>query len=101
MDDDQLQSICGTDYALYLVFLRMVAKLLAGITVFNSFVMVPLYTMGEPMPSDDYNLVDGMSKMNAATILNITGSANKMVFAYICAIIVIPSFAFAMIYRFR
>ena len=42
-----------------------------------------------------------MSKMNAATILNITGSANKMIFAYICAIVVIPSFAFFMIYRFR
>ena len=53
------------------------------------------------MPSDDYNLNDGMSKMNAATILNITGSNKKMIFAYICAIVVIPSFAFAMIYRFR
>ena len=79
----------------------MAAMLLLGITVFNGFIMVPLYTTGEPMPSDDYNLVDGMSNMNAATILNITGSSNKMIFAFICAIVVIPSFAFAMIYRFR
>ena len=79
----------------------MAAVLLLSITVFNGFVMVPLYTTGDPMPSDDYSLVEGMSKMNAATILNITGSANKMIFAYICAIVVIPSFAFAMVYRFR
>ena len=93
--------ICGTDYTLYLIFLRMAAFLLLIITIFNGFIMVPLYTTGDPMPSDDYNLVDGMSKMNAATILNITGSDKKMIFAYICAIVVIPSFAFAMIYRFR
>ena len=101
LGDDQLQMICGTDYTLYLIFLRMAAMLLLGITVINGFIMVPLYTTGEPMPSDDYNLVDGMSNMNAATILNITGSSNKMIFAFICAIVVIPSFAFAMIYRFR
>ena len=93
--------ICGTDYTLYLIFLRYAALLLFSITVFNGFVMVPLYTTGDPMPSDDYQLVDGMSNMNAATILNITGSAHKMIFAYICAIVVIPSFAFYMIFRFR
>ena len=93
--------ICGTDYTLYLIFLRKTAVLLLLITLFNAFIMVPLYTTGDPMPSDDYNLVDGMSKMNAATILNITGSDRKMIFAYICAVVVIPSFAFAMIYRFR
>ena len=93
--------ICGTDYTLYLIFLRFAAVLLLIITIFNSFIMVPLYTTGDPMPSDDYHEVDGMSKMNAATILNITGSSKKMIFAYICAIVVIPSFAFAMVYRFR
>ena len=93
--------ICGTDYTLYLIFLRMSAILLFFITIFNGFIMVPLYTTGDPMPSDDYHLVDAMSKMNAATILNITGSPSKMIFAYVCAIVLIPSFAFAMIYQFR
>ena len=42
-----------------------------------------------------------MSKMNAATILNITDNHGKMITAFICAVIVIPSFAFYMIFRFR
>ena len=46
--------ICGTDYTLYLIFLRYAALFLFSITVFNGFVMVPLYTTGDPMPSDDY-----------------------------------------------
>ena len=53
------------------------------------------------MASDDYHLVDGMSKMNAATVLNITAKHSKMIFAYICAVVVIPLLALFMIYKFR
>ena len=62
--------------------------------------MVPLYLTGDPMPSDDYKL-QGMSSMNAATILNVTGTHSKMFTAYICAIILIPGLAFFMIFKFR
>ena len=101
LDDDQLKEICGTDYALYLIFLRMTSFLLLGITLFNSIVMVPIYLTGEPMASDDYRLIDTMSNMNAATVLNITATHPKMIFAYICAIIVIPASALLMVYSFR
>jgi len=101
LDDNQLQAICGTDYTLYLIYLRMTAILLFGITIFNAVVMVPLYVTGDPMESDDFHLVVGMSKMNAATVLNITASHVKMIFAYICAVVVIPVFAIFMIYKFR
>ena len=101
LDDNQLKDICGTDYALYLIFLRMSAILLACITLFNCVFMVPLYVTGEPMPSDDYRLVETMSKMNAATILNVTGTEYKMILAYICAVVLIPIAAFYMINKFR
>ena len=101
LDDNQLKEICGTDYALYLVFLRMTAKLLLGITLFNSIIMVPIYMTGEPMASDDYRLIETMSSMNQATVLNITATHPKMIFAYICAIILIPAFALFMVYSFR
>lgn len=42
----------------------MSAALLLGITVFNIVIMVPIYMTGEPMASDDYRLIDGMSEMN-------------------------------------
>jgi hypothetical protein len=101
LDDNQLQAICGTDYALYLIFLRFSAFLCFSISIFNGIVMVPMYVTGEPMPSDDYRLVEGMSSMNAATVLNITGTHSKMVTAYVCAVILIPGMAFFMIYKFR
>ena len=101
LDDDKLQEICGTDYTLYLIFLRFSSVLLFVITLFNCVVMVPLYVTGDPMPSDDYHLVETMSSMNAATILNVTGTKGKMIFSYIVAIIIIPTIAFYMIYAFR
>jgi len=42
----------------------MSAALLLGITLFNIVIMVPIYMTGEPMASDDYRLIDGMSEMN-------------------------------------
>ena len=101
LKDDQLIEICGLEYTLYLVFLRMSAILCFVITIFNGIILVPIYLTGEPMPSDDYKKVDTIPEMSAATVLNITSTPSKMIFAYICAIIVIPVFAITMIYKFR
>ena len=79
----------------------MLALLMLSITIFNAIVIVPTYLTGDPMPSDDYLTVPGMSKMDAATILNITETTPKMVFAYVCAIGIIPCFAFYVVYRIR
>ena len=72
-----------------------------AITIFNAIVIVPTYLTGDPLPSDDYLTVPGMSKMDAATILNITETTPKMVFAYVCAIGILPGFAFYVVYRIR
>ena len=42
-----------------------------------------------------------MSSMNAATVLNVTGTHSKMFTSYICAIVLIPGLAFFMIFKFR
>jgi len=76
----------------------MTAVLLLVITVFNLVIMVPIYVTGDPIPSDDYKLREGLSEMNAATILNCTASSGKMIFAFITAIVINPFFAFMMIY---
>jgi hypothetical protein len=46
--DHDLKLICGTDVALYIVFLRLSAKFFAWITVFNCAVLIPIYIMGYP-----------------------------------------------------
>ena len=68
--------------------------------ILPSFIMLPLYLTGDPIPTDDWRLTD-LSSMNAATILNITANPGKMITAFVCAIVVIPFFAFFMIYKFR
>ena len=101
LSDDQLVEICGTDYTLYLVFLRMAAVLCFVITAFNGVVMIPLYLTGEPMASDDHKQHESIATMSAATVLNITGTASKMIFAFIAAVVLIPALAITMIYMFR
>ena len=44
--------INGTDYTLYLVFLRYAAFLCSVITMFNAVLMVPLYASGAPSQLD-------------------------------------------------
>ena len=48
MKDHDLKEICGTDVALYIVFLRLSAKFFAWLTVFNCAVLIPLYVTGYP-----------------------------------------------------
>ena len=79
----------------------MLALLMLAITIFNAIVIVPTYLTGDPLPSDDYLIVPGMSKMDAATILNITDTTPKMVFAYVQAIGILPFFAFYVVYLIR
>ena len=76
--DKDLYDLCGADYTLYLIFLRMTAKLCLVICLFNALIMVPIYVTGDPMTGDDYHIVPTISKMSAATVLNITNSELKM-----------------------
>ena len=50
LNDNQVQELCGTDYTLYLIFLRMSGILLLCTTGFNLCIMVPLYLTGDPLP---------------------------------------------------
>ena len=100
LDDEKMLKINGADYALYLVYLRYAAYLCAGIFAFDLVVMVPLYQSGDPMEADDYRTHDSLSSMNAITVLNITANKNKMIFAYVVAVFIVPSFAFFMLYKF-
>lgn len=45
--DEELKVLCGTDGALYLVFLRYAAKFFAVITVMNCLVIVPIFAFGD------------------------------------------------------
>ena len=43
VDDEKLRIICGTDAALYLIFIRYASKFFAVITLFNTVIIMPFY----------------------------------------------------------
>lgn len=53
IDDSHLQKLCGTDTALYLIYLRYCSNLF-GILMALNLVILPLYMTGEPLPNDDW-----------------------------------------------
>ncbi len=48
LDDDQMQKMNGTDYTLYLVYLRYAAWLCLIITAANFSIIIPIYATGSP-----------------------------------------------------
>lgn len=100
IDDKKMLRIVGADYALYLVYLRYAGNLCVAITLFNLCVMIPIYVSGDPLTDDDYKVNSELSSMNLLTVLNITENTSKMVFAYSVAVVLIPIFAFFMLYKF-
>ena len=53
IDDQKLQKICGTDTALYLIWLRY-ATVFFGVISLMNIVLVIVYYNGEPMKQDDF-----------------------------------------------
>jgi hypothetical protein len=49
INDDDLQVICGTDAALYLIFIRFSAVFFGVISLFNLLTVIPLYLTGDPL----------------------------------------------------
>ena len=48
VSDNDLKAICGTDAALYLVFLRYSAKFFMCVTIASILIVIPVYLSGEP-----------------------------------------------------
>jgi hypothetical protein len=50
--DDDLRQICGTDAALYLIFLRYASKFFFVITACSLLIVIPIYLSGVPDVKD-------------------------------------------------
>lgn len=81
--DKDLKLICGTDVALYIVFLRLSAKFFAWLTVFNCAILIPIYLTGYPETQADVQDINGDTSLVALiTIMNITGHKEKVTIVY-------------------
>ena len=48
ISDDEMKLICGTDAALFIIFVRYAAYFFAISAVFGFAVLVPIYSTGDP-----------------------------------------------------
>ena len=87
-----MQMMTGTDYTLYLVFLRFAAWFCFAITIVNCVILIPIYISGQPKINDNWE-TNNQSYMNKLTILNITDSDIKYSFVYIFKITIVSGFA--------
>ena len=99
IDDTKLQRICGTDIALYLVWLRYTAIFFGLISVINVGI-IWLYIDGKPTSIDDYKLNDNLSVMQAITILNITANKYKVVLVFFNSLIIVTGMAFFFLFKY-
>ena len=95
LEDDQIQKMNGTDYTLYLVFLRYAAWLCLVITVIDVLIFFPLYASGDPSSKDKW------STMNTLTFLNITARDGKCIFVYVFTLLVVSALSFLVIFWFQ
>jgi hypothetical protein len=86
----------GTDYTLYLVFLRYAAWLCLVITAIDIVVLFPVYATGDPKDKDSK-----WSTMNKLTFLNITLYDDKCIFVYVFTLFVITALSFFVLLKFK
>ena len=98
LEDDQMQKMNGTDYTLYLVFLRYAAWLCLVITLINLVIFFPLYASGDPTYRDKHQ---NWSSLNKFTFLDITANNGKCLFMYIFTLIVMSGLTGIMLVWYR
>ena len=99
--DNDLKLICGTDVALYIVFLRLSAKFFAILTILNCAIFMPIYITGYPANENDVKDKEGRTSLiSLITIINITGYKEKVMAIYVLmtSIYVLCVFGFMYFY---
>ena len=51
--DEELKHICGTDGALYIIFIRYAATFFSALALFNLVLFIPIYSSGSPSDPAD------------------------------------------------
>jgi membrane-associated protease RseP (regulator of RpoE activity) len=88
--------MAGTDYTLYLVYLRYAAWISLMLTVVNLLVIIPMYGSGNSADTDNWR-ANNQSSMNNFTLLNITASPNKFAFIYLFTMLFVSGMAYCMV----
>ena len=97
IDDYQLVKLCGTDAALYLVFLRYSSLFFAFISIINT-IFLGIYVSGNPR-KDELSIIEKYP-MEFLTIYNVSDNTFKVSLCFIYSIIIVPAVVFIFIFRY-
>ena len=101
--DDELMIICGTDGALYLVFLRYASRFFASVTVINFLVFIPIYLTGTNDDKDmRYNkdMANEISFINIISLISIKGQLEQVTIVFVVMILCYTFLMFALMYTY-
>lgn len=98
IDDKMLLELNGSDYTLYLIFIKHSIGVFLALTAFALVFLYPIYASGDPDGGTPDQFQD---KMNKLTIGNVSANDGKMVFAYFCAVFIIPIWAAVALWFYR
>ena len=99
INDEDLKVICGTDGALYIIFVRYAAVLFFVMSIFNLLLFVPIYASGTPLtPKEIQDSQGRLSIVSLVTIMNITGKSGKVLTVYILMMIFYTFMAFVFMF---
>lgn len=97
-NDDDLKAICGTDTALYLIFLRFAAIFFCAVTVISLLIIIPIYLSGVPLAADAPTGFIHQIGLSRITILNITAENSKPAAVFALMYILTTSIALIMLF---
>lgn len=81
-----MRRICGTDTALYLVFMRMASNFFIVVTIINCLLLLPIYVLGNPDPvilKEKLGYKKELSQIEKLSLANISGGTYGVFFAFI------------------
>lgn len=101
IDDHKLQKICGTDIALYVIWLRYAAVFFGVISVIN-ILIIAVYLSGTPKAEDDFRQGIGYdsSVLQMLTILNISNTQYKVILTYFNCTVTITGLTLFFVFKY-
>lgn len=98
IDDNKLQKLCGTDIALYIIFLRYSSRFFLAVSFLNIFALC-LYLTGEPSENEGA-AATGDPQLRALTIENCSASPWKIWIAFFLCLFCVTCLVLHMIFNY-
>jgi hypothetical protein len=98
IDDELSFKLNGTDYTLYLCFLKHCIWVFTILVIFGCIFLFPVYETGTQ--NDEAKEKYDQDPLNNITLINITNDDKRMLWAFLVSQVVVPTWAFCGLYLY-